>query len=109
VLQRCIDEGLVGGEGFALDASLIQTDASDRNRIEGATSLPPEAAGRAVEAPPAKFHRSSSHRPTPRRGGLWTGLLRLFDHNLIDVDNAIIVDVEATTAIVRPRLWRQSA
>ena len=24
VLQRCIDEGLVGGEGFAVDASLIQ-------------------------------------------------------------------------------------
>src|SRR5436853_102652 len=31
VLQRCIDEGLVGGEGFAVDASLIQADASDRN------------------------------------------------------------------------------
>jgi IS5 family transposase len=30
VLQRCIDEGLVGGEGFAVDASLIQADASDR-------------------------------------------------------------------------------
>jgi transposase len=34
VLQRCIDEGLVGGEGFAVDASLIQADASDRNRLE---------------------------------------------------------------------------
>ena len=31
VLQRCIDEGLVGGEGFAVDASLIQADASDRS------------------------------------------------------------------------------
>jgi len=38
VLQRCIDEGLVGGEGFAIDASLIQADASDRNRVEGAMS-----------------------------------------------------------------------
>src|SRR3984893_14572953 len=35
VLQRCIDEGLVGGEGFAVDASLIQADTSDRNRVEG--------------------------------------------------------------------------
>jgi transposase len=34
VLQRCINEGLVGGEGFAVDASLIQADASDRNRVE---------------------------------------------------------------------------
>jgi len=49
VLQRCITEGLVGGEGFAVDASLIQADASDRNRVEGAAGLPPEAAGRAVE------------------------------------------------------------
>src|SRR4029077_5217638 len=29
VLQRCIDEGLVGGEGLAVDASLIHADASD--------------------------------------------------------------------------------
>jgi NADH:ubiquinone oxidoreductase subunit D len=28
VLQRCIEEGLVGGEGFAVDASLIKADAN---------------------------------------------------------------------------------
>jgi len=49
VLQRCIAEGLVGGEGFAVDASLIQADASDRARVEGAAGLPRDAAGRAVE------------------------------------------------------------
>src|SRR5690242_20799657 len=49
ILLRCIAEGLVGGEGFAVDASLIQADASDRSRVEGAAGLPPEAAGRAVE------------------------------------------------------------
>ena len=48
VLRRCIDEGLVGGEGFAVDASLIHADAGDRNRIEGGAGLPPDAAGRAV-------------------------------------------------------------
>jgi transposase len=48
VLQRCIDEDLVGGAGFAVDASLIQADASDRTRIEGAAGLPPDATGRAV-------------------------------------------------------------
>ena len=31
-LRRCIDEGLVGGESFAVDASLIKADA---NRPEG--------------------------------------------------------------------------
>jgi hypothetical protein len=49
VLQRCIDEGMVGGEGFAVDASLIQADASDRNRVDGAAGLPPDAAGRALK------------------------------------------------------------
>ena len=49
VLKRCIAEGLVGGEGFAVDASLIQADASDRTRVQGAAGLPPDAAGRAVE------------------------------------------------------------
>jgi hypothetical protein len=49
VLQRCIDKGLVDGEGFAVDTSLIQADASDRTRVQGATGLPPDAAGRAVE------------------------------------------------------------
>ena len=49
VLQRCIDEGLVGGEGFAVDASLIHADAGDRNRVEGSAGLPPDATGRAVE------------------------------------------------------------
>src|ERR1700724_2339059 len=48
VLQRCVDEGLVGGEGFAVDGDLIQADASDRTRVEGAAGLPPDAAGRAV-------------------------------------------------------------
>jgi hypothetical protein len=34
---------------IAVDASLIQADASDRTRVEGAAGLPPGAAGRAVE------------------------------------------------------------
>src|SRR6202035_2736437 len=34
-VQRCIDEGLVGGEGFAVDASLIRADANRQNGIEG--------------------------------------------------------------------------
>src|SRR5215469_7163697 len=49
VLQRCIAEGLVGGEGFAVDASLIQADASDRTRVQGDKGLRPDAAGRAID------------------------------------------------------------
>src|SRR5580704_9729054 len=49
VLQRCIEEGLVGGEGFAVDASLIRADVSERTRIHGAAGLPPGAVSRAVD------------------------------------------------------------
>ena len=49
VLQHCIGEGLVGGEGFAVDASLIKADANRQKGIEGEKGLPPEATGRAVQ------------------------------------------------------------
>src|SRR5713226_5765728 len=49
VLGRCVREGLVGGEAFAVDASLIKADANRQNGIEGEKGLPPEATGRAVE------------------------------------------------------------
>ena len=46
VLRRCIDEGLVGGENLAVDASLIKADANRQNGIEGDKGLPPQAASR---------------------------------------------------------------
>ena len=49
VLRRCIRESLVGGEGFAVDASLIKADANRQKGIEGDKDLPPDAGGRAVE------------------------------------------------------------
>jgi transposase len=35
VLRRCMTEGLVGGEGFATDASIIRADANRQNHIDG--------------------------------------------------------------------------
>jgi transposase len=114
VLQRCIDEGLVGGEGFAVAASLIQADASDRSRVEGATGLPPNAAGRAVEEYLAVLDNAAfgaASEVTPKfiapsdPATRWIAAHRgpaFFAYSanyLIDADNAIIVDVEATTAI----------
>jgi transposase len=114
VLQRCIAEGLVGGEGFAVDASLIQADASDRTRVEGAAGLPPDAAGRAVEEYLAVLDDAAfgaATEVTPKfiapadPATRWTAAHRgpaffAYSNNyLIDVENAIIVDVEATTAI----------
>ena len=122
VLQRCIDEGLVGGEGFAVDASLIQADASDRTRVEGAAGLPPDAAGRAVEeylavlddaafgaATPVvpKFisHADPASRWTGANGGL--AFFAYCTNYLIDLKHAVILDVEATTAVRQAEVTAQ--
>ncbi len=36
VLRRCMSEGLVGGEGFAIDASVIKADANRARGVPGA-------------------------------------------------------------------------
>ena len=114
VLQRCIREGLVGGEGFAVDASLIKADANRQNGIEGEKGLPPETTGRAVEEYLAVLDNAAfgaATKVTPKfispadPAARWTGahggqaFFAYSTNYLIDVDNAIIVDVEATTAI----------
>ena len=43
VVRRCLASGLVGGEGFAVDASVIEADASRFNRVEGADVAGTEA------------------------------------------------------------------
>ena len=114
VLQRCIDEGLVGGEGFAVDASLIRADVSERTRIGGAAGLPPDAVSRAVEEYLAVLDDAAfgaATEVTPKfiapadPAARWIAVRRgpaFFAYSanyLIDTENAIIVDVEATTAI----------
>ena len=54
VLQRCIDEGLVGGEGFAVDASVVKADAARARGLPGSSfdeqASNPTAPTRAVRA-----------------------------------------------------------
>jgi transposase len=114
VLARCLREGLVGGEGFAVDGSLIRADASRQNGVEGTAGLPPEATSRAVQEyltvlDDAAF--GAATKVTPKflspadPAARWTGahggqaFFAYLANYLIDLDNAIIVDVEATTAI----------
>ena len=114
ILQRCIKEGLVGGEGFAVDASLIKAEANRQKGIEGEKGLPPEATGRAVQEYLAVLDDAAfgaATEVTPKfispadPAARWTGahggqaFFAYSTNYLIDVDNAIIVDVEATTAI----------
>src|SRR5215212_7027388 len=48
VLARCIAEDLVGGEGFAVDGSLIKADANRQTCVESADWAVPETTQRAV-------------------------------------------------------------
>ena len=114
VLSRCIEQGLVGGEGFAVDGSLIQADASRQKGVEGSSGLPPEATSRAVQEylavlDDAAFGAATDVTPkfiSPADpAARWTGahggqaFFAYSANYLVDLDNAIIVDVEATTAI----------
>ncbi len=49
VVRRCLAEGLVGGEGFAVDASLIKAEASSQKGVEGSKGLPAEMTSRAID------------------------------------------------------------
>ena len=112
VVERCMKEGLVGGEGFAIDASVIKADAN-RSRStarEEPEGLPdPQHAPRAVreylvaldaQGEPGTVPASISPTDPAAR---WTAVdgpaFYAYSTNyLIDVQAGIIVDVEATPA-----------
>src|SRR2546430_15606467 len=47
-VRRCMSEGLVGGDGFAVDASMIKADANRQRSVPGSEWQCPEAANHAV-------------------------------------------------------------
>jgi transposase len=117
VVETCIAAGLVGGEGFAVDASLIAADANKQRSIPGhewSKEIDPEVASRAVQEylttlDDATFGAASAVTPkfvSPSDpAAQWTGALKsaaffaYADNYLIDVKFGIIMDVEATRAI----------
>src|SRR5256714_3011058 len=122
VLQRCIAEGLVGGEGFAVDASMIEADANRQRSVPGSEWLAPETASRAVQeylamlddaafggATPVvpKFisHADPASRWTGANGGL--AFFAYCTNYLIDLKYAVILDVEATTAVRQAEVTAQ--
>jgi transposase len=117
VVEACIAAGLVGGEGFAVDASLIVADANKQRSIPGKDwdkNRDPQKASRAVKEylatlDDAAFGAASDVTPkfvSPSDpAAQWTGAMRgpaffaYADNYLIDVKFGIIMDVEATRAI----------
>lgn len=112
VLARCLAEGLVGGGGFAIDASVIKADASRQRGVPGTevafdrtTSLARpvreylEALGAAEEpeTPPKNVSPTDpAARWTAAPGG--PAFYAYSTNYLIDVKAGVIVDVEATPA-----------
>src|SRR5882757_6348900 len=117
VVEACIAADLVGGEGFAVDASLIAADANKQRSIPGSEwqkTRDPETASRAVKEylatlDDAAFGAASAVTPkfvSPSDpAAQWTGAMRgpaffaYADNYLIDVRFGVIMDVEASRAI----------
>jgi transposase len=119
VVRRCMAEGLVGGDGFAVDASLIKADASRQKGIEGLRGLAPEMSSRAIDEYLAVLDDAAfggATEVTPKfispadPAARWTGahggqaFFAYSNNYLIDLDHAIIVDVEASTAVRQAEL-----
>jgi IS5 family transposase len=113
IVRQCMAAGLVGGEGFAVDASVIEADASRFQRIEGSEIewMEAQRSSRPVREYLAAL--DGEHSPTnPERkpkamsptdpSAAWTTRGRhkvMFGYSLnylIDMENTVIVDVEAT-------------
>ena len=113
VVRRCMQAGLVGGEGFAVDASVIEADASRFQRVEGSEIdwTDTQRASRPVReyltaldgdnAPTNPARKPKAISPIDPAAA-WTTRGRnkvMFGYSLnylIDMENAVIVDVEAT-------------
>ena len=114
-LARCIEEGFVGGQGFAADASLIIADVQKQNSCNpedwAAPEITPEDAPRAVREyfdvlddvafgaasetkPKFTAHADPASQWTAARKG--PAFFAYSDTYLIDTDHGIIMDVDAS-------------
>jgi transposase len=114
VVARCIAEGLVGGEGFAVDASLIEADANRQRSVAASEWRPAEAASRSVREYLAVLEDNTWGAATEVQpkfisgsdpAAQWTAakdgpaIFAYSDNYLIDLHSAVIVDVEASRAV----------
>lgn len=114
VVRRCMAAGLIGGEGFAIDASVMEADASRYKGVDGSAPIDwsdPKVNTRAVR----EYLDALDPAPNPDRKppkvislsdpcSAWTAKANKrvqFGYGLnylIDNEHAVIVDVEATPA-----------
>jgi len=114
VVRRCMAEGIVGGEGFAVDGSIIRADAHRQRGVESDAELPTQNVSRAVAEylavlDDAAFGAATDVAPkflSPvDPAARWTAAAsgRAFYayccNYLVDLKCAVIMDVEPTTAV----------
>jgi transposase len=117
IVEACIAAELVGGEGFAVDASLIQADANKQRSIAGGDwrkDRDPARSSRAVKEYLATLDDTAwgaASDVVPKfvspsdPAAQWTGahkgpaFFAYANNYLIDVKFGVIVDVEASRAI----------
>jgi transposase len=113
VLSRCIDEGLVAGEGFAVDARVVKADANRQRAVPSTQSIDwsnSQLGTRAVHEYLQALEQNGQVGVTPMNISLtdpaarWTAapggpaFYAYSTNYLIDVHAGVIVDVEATAA-----------
>jgi len=115
VLQSCMDEGLIGGEGFTVDASVVKADASKQKHHDDDDDW--GSGSRAInEYLDALTEDGSSMTPAKKVSqtdpmARWTSAAggpayyAYSTNYLVDTDNGIIMDVEATPALRTPEVW----
>jgi transposase len=113
VVARCIKERIVGGEAFAVDASMIVADANRRRGVAKVEDLDPTSSRAVAEylsvlddaafgaATPTEPKSISPTDPAARYTAAsdTPAFYAYSDNYLVDLKNAVIMDVEATTAV----------
>src|SRR5215472_13337404 len=113
VVARCMKEGIVGGEACAVDASMIMADANRRRGVAKVEDLDPTSSRAVAEylsvLDDAAFGGASTSEPKAisqvdpaarcTAAADTPAVYAYSDNYLVDLKHAVIVDVEATTAI----------
>jgi transposase len=113
VVARCIKEKIVGGEAFGVDASMIAADANRRRGVAKVEDLDPTSSRAVAEylsvLDDAAFGAATPKAPTSisptdpaaryTAASDTPAFFAYSDNYLVDLKNAVIMDVEATTAV----------
>jgi hypothetical protein len=113
VVARCIKEKIVGREAFGVDASMIMADAYRRRGVAKVEDLDPTSSRAVAEylsvLDDAAFGAATQKEPTSisptdpaaryTAAADTPAFYAYADNYLVDLKNAVIMDVEATTAV----------